>query len=480
MSLQLRPYQIDLEDQVRAAFQQDIRQVMVQSPTGSGKTALTANMLGTAASRGMDCWFVVHRRELIIQSIRAFSKIKVRHGVMAAGFIEDTRHKIQLGSIQTLASRFNRLRKPRFIVWDEAHHIAAASWEKIFRWTETYKPEIPTYHVGLSATPERLDGRGLAKYFRKMVKGPSVSWLIDEGYLAPYRLLAPPGIVVDGVTVRMGDFVNSELSKVIDRPTITGNVIGHYRKYADGKRAIVFCVSVEHSKHVTEQFNAAGIPAAHVDGGTNRGERDQSILDFEAGKIKVLSNVELFGEGFDLPALEVAILLRPTHSLGLYLQQVGRALRPSPDKDCAIILDHAGNCARHGLPDEDRAWSLEGRKKKAGSTDEPTIPVRICPKCFAAQRGGKLVCGYCGHTFEIDGREIEEIEGDLQELNVFAVREERKKEERDCTTLEELVELGERRKYPNAIDWAFIRWKKKQAFIEKQKVQSAKLAGVRP
>lgn len=156
----------------------------------------------------------------------------------------------------------------------------------------------------------------------------------------------------------MGDFVRSELSTVVDKPLITGDAIAHYQRHAYGKRAVVFCVSVEHSKHVVSSFNAAGIAAVHVDGETPTEVRDDAIKHFARGNVKIISNVELFGEGFDCPSIEAAILLRPTKSLGLYLQQIGRALRPYPGKENAIILDHSGNCLRHGLPDEEREWSL--------------------------------------------------------------------------------------------------------------------------
>ena len=376
--IQLRPYQLQAVNQMRTLMQKGCKSILYQGATGSGKTALTAHMLHTAQSKGMRSFFIVHRRELIKQSTNAFALEGLRHGIIAAGFFEDPRHLVQLAGIQTLSRRYRRGYSPRLIVWDECHHLAAGSWKALF---EAY-PQA--YHIGLSATPERLDGQGLGTFFKEMIHGPSVQQLITDGYLSPYKLYAPMRVSTDGVHTKMGDFVRSELSSVMDKPSITGDAVEHYRRYCNAASAVVFAVSIQHSRHIDEKFLASGIKAAHVDGETPQEERDQTIEAFKSGDIKVPSNVELFGEGFDVPTIQAAILLRPTQSLGLYLQQVGRALRPAPGKATAIILDHVGNCERFGLPDEDRAWSLEGRDgRKRGGNSENTS-VRVCPKCFAA------------------------------------------------------------------------------------------------
>lgn len=455
--MELRSYQVDILDQARELMRTRTRSILIQSPTGSGKTLLTAHMLKKSAEKGMVSAFLVHRRELVKQSIRAFSGVGVPHGVIAAGFIEDLRQAVQIASVQTIARRLNKIRRPKLIVWDECHHVAAGTWANIF------KSFPDSFHIGLTATPERGDGKGLGEYFHAMIKGPSVPWLIENGYLSPYKLFAPPGVSVDGVHSRMGDFVRSELQAAVDKPTITGDAIKHYRKHADGKRAVVFCVSVEHSKRVVQQFNAAGIPAAHVDGETDVVERDAAIRRFETGRVQILSNVELFGEGFDLPVLEVAILLRPTQSLGLYLQQVGRVLRTSPGKDHALILDHAGNVERHGLPDEEREWSLDGRanNRRSSKTGE-CATVRICPRCFAAQIPGRLACSYCGHTFELKPREVEQVEGDLIEVDPAIIRQRRAREQGKAQTLEELIEVGRSRGYKRPHAWAEHIWAARQ------------------
>ena len=264
------------------------------------------------------------------------------------------------------------------------------------------------------------------------------------------------------------DFAINELVQAADKPTITGDAVNHYLKYARGKRAVVFCCSIEHSKHVVAQFGASGIPSSHVDGKTETTERDQAVRNFESGKILILSNVELFGEGFDLPAIEAAILLRPTQSLGLYLQQCGRALRPSPGKKEALILDHAGNCQRHGLPDEQRFWSLDGRKMRNKQAVE-NVSVKVCPQCFAAQFSGKPVCSNCGYKFPVESREVDQVEGELVEIDPNTMRIIRKREQGLCNNFEDLVALGRQRGYRRPEMWA------KYVF---QARQAKKLAGV--
>lgn len=454
--MKLRPYQTDLIDKARALMKEGCKSILIQSPTGSGKTLLTAHMLHTAASKGMRSWFVVHRKELIDQSARAFKLEGLEHGIISAGFGTHKQARVQIASVQTLARRIAQYPKPSLVVWDEAHHIAAGSWGKIYRELEG------AYHIGLTATPERLDGQGLSSYFGRMVRGPSVSWLIGNGFLSKYRLYAPANVDLSKVHKRMGDYARDELGEAMDKPKITGSAVEHYKKYANGKRAIVFAVSVEHSKHIVEQFQKEGFNAAHVDGETPTNLREDYIKRFADGNIQVLSNVELFGEGFDVPAMECAILLRPTQSLGLYLQQVGRSLRPSPEKAHAIILDHVGNCERFGLPDQEREWSLEGVDKSKG---EYKGPVRICPSCFGAQPPVPK-CVFCGAIFPLKPRVVEQVDGNLTEIDQaaqLALKLKWKKEQGMRQGFSDLVALARQRHYKRPEAWASIILKARQA-----------------
>ena len=444
----LYPFQEEVIDQVRQEFQRGNKRVLIQSPTGSGKTALTTDMLGKSSARGISSVFIVHRRELVKQSLSAFKKNEVNAGVISAGFTERPDRNVQIASIQTYIRRYTRLKKPSLLVWDECHHLAAKNWTKLFE-------EYPdAYHVGLTATPIRLDGRGLDKYFDVMVQGPSVPWLIENKYLSAYRLFAPTSISMDGVGTRMGDFIRSQVVSLVDKPTIIGNAISHYQRLCPGSRNVVFCASVEHSEHTAMQFRAAGISAEHVDGKTDPLKRDGAIKRFESGDTKVLCNVDLFGEGFDVPAIEAVTMLRPTQSLALYLQQVGRGLRRSQGKDQTIILDHVGNCERHGLPDEIREWNLSGSEKKSKSCSSSSGGVRICPKCFAAQLSTAVSCSFCKYQFDSQPRKIEEKEGELTEVNKDALRKKRKIEQGVAKSFDDLVKLGQARGYKRPHFWA--------------------------
>ena len=446
MSFQLREYQEDLILKARNEIRAGERSILMVAPTGAGKTALASHMLGTAASRGNRCWFMVHRRELITQSSRTFDKVGISHGIVSAGFTPDRRAGVQIASVQTLTRRMDSVPPPQMIVWDECHHIASASWASIF---STYPDVI---HIGLTATPCRLDGRGLGDWFNVMVEGPTTKWLIENGFLAPYKMFAPTIPDMTGVHMRAGDYVGKEAAHMMDRPSITGDAIQHYRRLCDNKRAIVFATNIEHSKHVVAQFNASGYPAAHLDGTTERGIRDRTLRDFEAGRIKIVSNVDLFGEGFDLPAIEAVILLRPTQSTGLYLQMVGRGLRTSEGKEHAIILDHAGNVFRHGLPDEVREWNLDA-KPKTKKEREAAPPVQMCDECFYSGEPF-ATCPVCGHEKEKQARSIQQVEGTLVELDKEKLASMRKKEQRDAKSLDDLIELGRSRGYKFPEAWA--------------------------
>ncbi len=405
-TISLRPYQTDLIDRTRAALRTHKR-VLLQLPTGGGKTLTAAFMVGAAAMRGKRIAFLNHRNEILDQSVVAFTSLDIPCGVIAAGYPTNLAEPIQVCSIDTLRRRMHKLPQFDFLIVDECQHAAARTWLQVLA-------HYPNAHVvGLSATPLRLDGKGLGDIFQSMVCGPTVAELMAAGFLAPFRAYAPTRPDLSGVHTKFGDFVHGEIEEAMDRPSITGDAIAHYQRLAPGKRAVVFCASVAHSQHVAASFQAAGISAAHLDGGADRSDRRATVAAFRRGDIRVLSNVDLFGEGFDLPELDCSILLRPTQSLALAMQQIGRALRPKPDGSPAIILDHAGNLMRHGLPDMDREWSLEARKKRRKA--EPVIAIRTCPQCLSVHRPAPT-CPHCGFQYEAAPREIEQRDGELAEM----------------------------------------------------------------
>jgi superfamily II DNA or RNA helicase len=357
------------------------------------------------------------------------------------------------------------------IIWDECHHVAAKTWADI------YAAYPGALHIGLTATPQRLDGTGLGKWFQHLLLGPKPGELIEQGYLSDYVLFAPPAPKLDGVHSVAGDFNKAELGTVMRGSSVTGDVIQHYRQRAAGKRMVLFAWSVEASTLIAQQFRDAGIPARHVDGNTDDRERDDAIESFRRGDDLVLCNVDLFGEGFDVPAIEAVAMLRPTQSLGLYLQQVGRALRPLEGKDRAIILDHAGNYHRFGAPDAEREWSLEGMGKRPKSDD--SIPIRQCPICYAAIRLAMRKCPECGHEFVAQPREIERIEGELEEVDTKAFeREQRMREQGSARTLDDLIKIATMRGYKNPAKWAGAVYGARQAKMLAREAEKLVKSGV--
>lgn len=453
----LRPYQTDIVASARAAFRAGQRKALIQLPTGGGKTVLGSFMVDGSSKRGLTCWWLVHRRGLLTQASKTFFGMGIDHGLIAGGRSSDPHQRVQIGSIQTVARRLDRLPPPDLIVFDEAHHLGAAQWQSVY-------DAFPNAHVvGLTATPWRLDGKGLGHWFETMIEGPSVAELMEMGSLSTYRLFAPSAPDTSAVATAMSDFKNRDLAAVMDKPAITGDAVIHYQALAAGKRAVAFAVSIEHSKHVVAQFRAAGVAAEHVDGQMDHASRDAAIARFVAGDTLVLSNADLLGEGFDVPAIEAAILLRPTQSLSLHLQQIGRALRPAPGKDAAIILDHAGNCARHGLPDDDREWSLEDRqKRKRKAADDEKLPIRTCPKCFRVYRASAKPP--CGHEQPVTAREIEQRDGELVEIDREQLKVLRKQEVKSARTLDDLVSLGRQRGYKYPEGWARHMQQQRQAW----------------
>ena len=447
MSIILRPYQNVLIERARANFITGKRSQLLVLPTGGGKTVCFSYMAGRAVEKNLRVWILAHRVELLDQIANTLRAFGVPHGIIAPGYLGDRRQPVQVASVFTLARRLDRYEKPDLIIVDEAHHCTTGS-----TWGQVIAANPQAKLLGVTATPCRLDGAGLGDVFDAMVQGPTMRELIDLGALSPYRLFAPAGVDLTGVHTRMGDFVRGELAAAVDKPSITGDAVSHYLKLAPGKRAVAFCVSVEHAVHVAEQFRAAGISAQAIDGGMDRTLRASVLADFAAGRVQVLASCDLISEGFDVPAIEAAILLRPTQSLGLYLQQVGRALRTFPGKTEAIILDHAGNVKRHGLPDEERVWSLDGtvRQKKAARSE---VPVKTCGSCFATVHAAATHCS-CGFEFPVQRREVEQVEGVLQEIDLATAVRMRRVEQGRAQTEADLVALGRQRGMKRPELWA--------------------------
>jgi len=458
--VELHQFQREIVDRARERMRSGVRSMVIVSPTGSGKTVLTAYMLSEAARRGHRSVFTVHRRELIQQTIRALGEFGIEPGVIASGFDARPDMLVQVASIQTLARRLDGVKCPRLLIMDECHHAPAGTWAKV---ADAFRDAI---RIGLTATPERLDGQGLEDQFEAMVLGPPVACLIEDGYLAPYRAVIPPGISVEGVHRRAGDYRREELAEIVGTPTVTGDAVREYVERASGRRAIAYTVSVELSRTLAGAFRDAGVAAEHVDADTPSHVRDAAMERFRAGETMVMCNVDLFGEGIDVPAVEAGIFLRPTCSLALYLQQVGRILRVSPGKFDALLLDHAGNIIRHGLPDDNRAWSLAGQAESR-ECEAKKSTVRICPNCYAASRiTGQKQCAQCRQPFPTHPRVIETRDGRLEEVDVAEIRRARaamRREQVGARDRQTLMRLATERGYRNPAGWAHMVMRGRQA-----------------
>jgi superfamily II DNA or RNA helicase len=339
---------------------------------------------------------VVHRQELLDQVAATLEQAGVLYGMIAAGCPERPLSRVQVASIASLANRLDRYRNTfGLVVIDEAHHAVARTWRRVIGAMSSAKV------LGVTATPARADGRGLASMFDAIVIGPGVGELIEPGYLSQYRVYVPRKKRVDlsRIRTRAGDYAVDQLAKVMLDERLTDDAIADYARICPGTPAVAFCVDVAHSIAVAKRFQQRGFRAAHVDGNTPREDRRRLIRALGAGELDVLTNCGLISEGVDVPAIGAAILLRPTQSLALYLQQVGRALRPVPGKERALILDHAGNVLQHGLPCEPRAWSLHGART-APRVDRAATLTR-CTSCGALNVAGAGVCSACGTVLRV-------------------------------------------------------------------------------
>lgn len=446
----LRDYQTAAISELVANMRAGVRRNIYVLPTGGGKTAVASYMLDSSSARGQVGWFTVHRRELAYQTSEAFARYGIQHGMVMSGEPMHPWHNVQIALIGSIKNRMQYLKAPNIIIPDEAHHARAKSWENLF----SAYPQ--SWVVGLTATPERLDGRGLGQWFDRMVIGPSMRTLIDQGYLAEYRLFTPPPPDMSDVHTVAGEFNTKEARAALERSRIVGNAIEEYGRICPHARAIVRSIDIEFSEKVAERFRAAGYRAVHIDGMADRITRKQVFDDFRTGEIEVLCQVELAGEGVDIPGILCAIDLRPTKSLTMYLQFLGRALRMFEGKGKAILLDHVGNAERHGWPDDDREWSLADRKRKPVSA-----PIFSCKSCFAAFRVKHKICPECGAIMYdpqmMGGRaHPQQIEGTLHEQSreeheaqqaIFKQRNARKRELRNLHTLEELKAYAKTKGY---------------------------------
>jgi superfamily II DNA or RNA helicase len=458
--MNLRPRQTKAIADLRQAYRQGFRAPILVAATGFGKSHTAVAMIQSATSKGLRVWFLAHLRELLADASRRLTDAGIAHGWIAAGHPGDRRKPVQVVMIQTLSRRLDRYEPPDFIIVDEAHLAVAKSYQDVFAWAPKAKRLL------LTATPIRLDGRGMGEVADLIVPTCSTQDLIDEKLLAPIRYYAPSAPDMSGVRTTGGDFNGADLAGAMNRPSITGDAVAHYRKHAHGRPAIAFCVTVEHAQAVADSFRQAGYRAAAISGDSDQVERDAALRGLQNGQLDLVANCALWVAGVDAPAVSCIILLRPTQSLTVYLQSVGRGLRMHPGKPDCMILDHAGNVQRHGLPTEPREWSLDAAPKKA-SSKKSEVSVKSCPKCFAVVASMATHCG-CGHVFEAKKRELKEVDGELQELDPETLKREARREQGKAQTLADLIALGRARGHKRPELWArhvyMARMKKEQSY----------------
>src|SRR6185369_13527766 len=370
----LRGYQVRALDDCRGAIRAGKRRVLLVAPTGSGKTTIAAEIIRSAIALGSRTLFLAHRRELLDQCHGRLLEFGVASGIIRADDPRmDPTQAVQVASVQTMVRRLEQFPVAAFdlIIVDEAHHTRAATYAKILEHFSGARGVL-----GLTATPLRQDGRGLAESYDVLVEAASMRELVQLAFLVPVRMYTAPDLDLSGVHRRQGDYVLSELGERMNRETLVGNIVGEWQRLASDRRSVVFATTVAHSQSIARRFMAAGIIAEHLDGTIADDERDAVLARVRSGETQVVTNCQILTEGWDSPEIACCVLARPTKSLGLYLQMSGRALRPAPGKTDCIILDH-GNCFREHGGISDRQWSLTADKPKSAGT----APEKSCPGC---------------------------------------------------------------------------------------------------
>lgn len=393
----LRPYQADLIARVMAAISAGTRRILIVAPTGSGKTVIAAALVH-AMGRPRTL-FLAHRWELIDQASGKLHAAGIDHGIIQAGFPARMAERVQVASVPTLHRRAiasDRMEMPpaALVLVDEAHHVTARTYRQIIE-------ACPNATIiGLTATPCRGDGRGLGGEFNVLIEAPQVPELIASGFLVGTRLYAPTVPDLRGVHTRAGDYIGSELAERVDKPELVGDVVEHWLRLAGRKPTIVFAVNVAHSQNLRDAFRRSGVLAEHLDGSTPADERRAILAKLKSGVVDVVTNCAVLTEGFDAPDVGCIVLARPTRSLGLFRQMVGRGLRPAPGKSEALIIDHSGAVHVHGRPEDEILWTLLPDRRAANKSQRArnagTMPaLATCPECKAIRQQG-APCGSCG------------------------------------------------------------------------------------
>lgn len=455
----LRDYQNKAVQDLRRSFVAGNRRLLLQAGTGSGKTIIASEIIKNSVAKGKFVLFLAHRRELIDQCADKLERFGVPHGLIMAGRDRSMHKQVQVASIQTLTSRAvkqNKMPLPiaDLVVIDECHRSLSPTYIHLI---ERYA-EMGAAILGMTATPSRGDGRGLGHVYEDMILCPPIKILTSQGFLVPIRYYAPSAPDLTGVKVRMGDYVEKELTGRME--PLIGSIVENWARIAMDRPTVVFATGVKHSIHLRDEFEKAGVSAAHMDGNTPDEERDQIFSALWEGRVTVLCNCMVLTEGWDCPPVSCCVLARPTKSIGLYVQMAGRTLRPWEGKEDCILIDHSGAVYEHGFIHEEIPWSLDSEGKiqeriKRKNEKKKSRPI-TCPDCKHVFEG-LAECPECGWKPKTRGQEYEWVRGELVEVDKEVVVKYSTAMQKSW--LCQLAQLGEDRGYKPG--WAAHTFKKK-------------------
>ena len=429
--MELRDYQQDMYDKIKEALKTH-KGVCGVLPCRSGKSWIMKKIVESACLKDSKVLILAHRRLLLSQH----SKI-----------IQNAR----LESVFTEVNHLGEHGKVDLIIIDEAHISGAESYKKV---CEFYNCK----RILFTATAKRLDNKPLS-LAEIIINGISGDELIERGYVSKYELYAPKlDINLKKVEMSGSDFNNEQLGEVMLDRKIYGDIIKYYHKLAEGKQSIAYCTNIKHSLSIRDLFNDNGIPAVHMDASTPEKEREKIMSDFKEGKYKILCNCNLISEGITVPECECCLLLRPTQSETLYIQQACRCLTPREGKT-AIIIDFVGNCYAHGTPTEKREYTLDEKQIRIKNPSrEPEVTARECSNCLRVYRGTDPICPYCGFDNKKTRKQIKEDEkAELERIQKIE-RVQKSREQGMAKSYEELVQIGYKRGIKNPRGWAWYVW----------------------
>ena len=409
--MKLRPYQVEFLHEILSLYSQGVQGVIGDMPTGSGKTVCMARLSQIFVKKTVSVLILVHRDELVRQTSHKLAAMGVSHGIVASKMHnENPRALVQVAMVQTIVRRLSRIKREfGLIIVDEAHLGAAKSYVSIIeRWSEALR-------LGMSATPYRMERKGLSVIGTHVVKGRRIKNLIEDGSLVKFRTFGVNVADLDNLKIVNGDYDRESQSKILNRPHVVGEIVSHYERLASGRSALFFGASREHSKSACAEFLKKGIKAYHIDGETPYEIRIKAVKMLEAGRIKVLCNYGCLTEGFDSTIISAIIVARKTASIALWKQMIGRGLRLHEGKEDCVIIDHGGNALEHGNVTWEHPYDIFGSKKKR----ERTIICKVCKNCATVVEANAIKCPACDFSFEVDGsgeRKIRQVDGDLVEI----------------------------------------------------------------